>query len=90
MTSNILNSIFLELGLTYIDTEIYKLLINSQNLTISLIAKELNIHRDKVYKSLAKMEEFGLLTQIKNHTGKIELNSPSHLMALIQKKNELI
>ncbi|MFZ7137244.1 MAG: TrmB family transcriptional regulator [archaeon] len=64
MTKNINSDIFIQLGLTIVQKEVYLSLLSLENAKVQTVAKYLTIDRAQVYRALTKLEKIGLVQKI--------------------------
>lgn len=64
MTKNINSDIFIQLGLTTVQKEVYLSLLSLEKAKVQNVAKYLTIDRAQVYRALTKLEKIGLVQKI--------------------------
>ncbi len=76
--------IFSDLDIDAITASVYEFFLINSEATISDCAKQLKLHRHKVYSALEKLQEIGM---IKSHTKSIRVEQPKTLMILLEYKS---
>jgi predicted transcriptional regulator len=89
MNTSVLNKSLAELGLDDFEIELYLLLMDKINPSITILAKSLGVQRLHVYQALEKMQSLGLL--VKNDVKDknkllIELENPNRISSLLKQK----
>jgi HTH-type transcriptional regulator, sugar sensing transcriptional regulator len=89
MTNNptdLLYKSLIELGLTEFDASLYQELLNSPQHNIAKIAQKLGTYRLKIYDSLKTLQIIGLVKEQSDSSNQIELESPSKILNILQRK----
>lgn len=86
MISNVIQRTFAQLGDFQFESELYELLLENKQPTITLLAQKLEVHRDKIYKSMEKLEMLGLIQKESDYSREIFVEPPSTLFALLKYK----
>jgi sugar-specific transcriptional regulator TrmB len=91
MKTNVLHEALLKIGLQDFEADLYLVIMNSLNPSITELAKKMSVQRLKIYQSLKVLEEYHLIKLYeKNKKLVYELESPSKVLtALQQKESEL-
>jgi predicted transcriptional regulator len=82
-----LNNIFIKsltkLGLTEFEARVYEYLATQKQVNLTELAKQLVTNRMNIYRALAKLEEFELITKDKI-TGQFTITSPNKILSLLR------
>lgn len=80
-----------EIGLTEIEAKIYLLLLKSNELTASDIAKKSNTNRTFTYDLISNMQKKGLISyNIKDNKKYFRAANPNHLLELLKQKEDVL
>jgi sugar-specific transcriptional regulator TrmB len=85
MISDIIKSTLLELGCSELDAKIYQLLLDKK-ISVTHLAKTLNVHREKIYTALSNLQNIGLINKKPDYSREIEVISPMHILSLLKIK----
>lgn len=87
MTNDIIKNCLFELGFNSYDSELYLYLLKNPKYSITKLAKLLTVQRLTIYRSLAKLSDFGLIEE-QNSLGKslFRVGSPNILLGKIYDK----
>jgi predicted transcriptional regulator len=82
-----LNNIFIKsltkLGLSELESRVYEYLATQKQVNLSELAKQLSTNRMNIYRTMAKLEEFELITKDKI-TGQFTITSPNKILSLLR------
>jgi predicted transcriptional regulator len=82
-----LNNIFIKsltkLGLSELESRVYEHLATQKQVNLSELAKQLSTNRMNIYRAMAKLEEFELITKDKI-TGQFVITSPNKILSLLR------
>ena len=87
MKSDLIKNSLLSIGLGEFSTLVYLELLRNDQHDISSLSLELNTYRLKIYQSLDKLSEFGLIkNKAKDYSRNIILETPNRIISLIKEK----
>lgn len=86
MISNVIANTFAQLGDFKFESNLYELLLKNKQPTITFLAEKLQVHRDKIYKSMDKLELLGLIQKESDYSREIFVEPPATLFALLKHK----
>lgn len=82
-TASIIQKAILSLGLSDIEARVYEWLVTNPRISISLLAKELNLNRTQVYNALENLAVIGLINKDTGRTKNFTVEPPSKLSYLL-------
>lgn len=85
MISDIIKSTLLELGCGELESKVYQLLLD-QKISVSELALNLGVHREKIYAALANLQDLGLVNKKPDYSREISVVSPVHILNLLKVK----
>ena len=86
MINNILQQSLVSIGLDDTTIKVYIALLNSPDLNVTDISRELGFGRNKIYETIDILSSFGLIEHSKDYSRKINLRSPSIIATLLKNK----
>lgn len=77
---------FISVGLSKTDAELYLLLVNNNQISVTEIAQKLNIHRARVYDAFNNLQSLQLIQRENDYSKITEVEPPTHVLALLDEK----
>jgi sugar-specific transcriptional regulator TrmB len=77
---------FISVGLSKTDAELYLLLVNNNQISVTEVAKKLSIHRARVYDAFKNLESLQLIQRENDYSKVTEVEAPTRVLALLDEK----
>jgi sugar-specific transcriptional regulator TrmB len=85
MTTNIIKTTLTELDCSDFEIQLYDIL-SKRKMGVSDLAKHFDVHREKIYITLASLEKKGIIRKSESYSRSINISPPNYLLTLLKFK----
>jgi sugar-specific transcriptional regulator TrmB len=85
MTTNIIKTTLTELDCSDFEIQLYEIL-SKHKMGVSDLAKHFDVHREKIYITLASLEKKGIIQKSESYSRSINISPPNYLLTLLKLK----
>lgn len=85
MQHNIIKTTLTELDCSDFEIQLYEVL-TKRKMGVSDLAKHFDVHREKIYITLASLEKKGIVQKSESYSRTIQISPPNHLLTLLKFK----